>query len=369
MSTTPSEQHKAQPAAAKDDLVQFVEELAILEEYPPGDAWISLTDAARVTRTSEAMARRWVTSGRLPVKKEAVGIPPRTRLVRLSDVAKIRPIVDPTAAITGDVRKLDLPSIPRQQLQIMEDHQRLLQQVQAALAALEQHEASARATLEQVTAHVQQEAKAFRSLLSTHRDELQRALDQAEQQHQALATVVRDQAGQIERGHDELMNQARQHQHDLEQLRTRLLGQLAEAHQQLARQLSEQGQDYRSQVDQVRRDLAQHQETLTTLREALVALVEQQGREAMAALEQLERDQAQDVATLTERMEKMEQRLEQVATQMEAVQATALGYQKRADGQEIRLQDVWKLLQGEIAARQALEQQVQQSLPTRKRAT
>ncbi len=106
MSTSPSEQRKAEQEAGKDDLVQYVEELAGPEEYPEGDTWISLTDAARVTRTSEAMARRWVTSGRLKVKKEPVGVPPRTRLVRLSDVAKIRPIVDPTAAITGDVRKL-----------------------------------------------------------------------------------------------------------------------------------------------------------------------------------------------------------------------------------------------------------------------
>src|SRR6266699_231578 len=222
MSTSPAEQRKE----GRVDLVQYVEELAGPEEYPEGDAWMSLTDAARITRTSEAMARRWVTSGRLKIKKETVGIPPRTRLVRLSDVAKIRPIVDPTAAITGDVRKLDLPSIPRQQLQIMEDHQRLLQQVQAALEALEQHEASARAALEQVMARFQQEAEAFRSLLSTHRDELQRALDQAEQQYQELTAVVRDQAGQIEQGQDELTNQARQHQQDLEQLRTHLLGQL-----------------------------------------------------------------------------------------------------------------------------------------------
>ncbi len=120
MSTTPSEQRKAEQKASKDDLIQYVEELA-----GPEDAWISLTDAARITRTSEAMTRRWVTSGRLPVKKEPVGVPPRTRLVRMSDVAAIRPIVDPTAAITGEVRKLDLASIPRQQLQIMEDHQRL----------------------------------------------------------------------------------------------------------------------------------------------------------------------------------------------------------------------------------------------------
>ena len=81
-------------------------------------------------RVSPARVRQWRDGGsrrgRLKVKKEAVGIPPRTRLVRLSDVAAIRPIVDPTAAITGEVRKLDLPSIPRQQLQIMEDHQKLL---------------------------------------------------------------------------------------------------------------------------------------------------------------------------------------------------------------------------------------------------
>src|SRR6266567_6029712 len=185
MNTTPSEeQHKVQQAAAREDLMQYVEELASAEAYPPGDAWISLTDAARVTRTSEAMARRWVTSGRLPIKKETVGIPPRTRLVRLSDVAKIRPIVDPTAAITGDVRKLDLPSIPRQQLQIMEDHQRLLQQVQATLDTSKQHAVETSAALEQLTARFQQEMEAFRGLLSTHRDELQRTLEQVERQHQ-----------------------------------------------------------------------------------------------------------------------------------------------------------------------------------------
>lgn len=54
MSTTPSseEQRKAQQVAERRDLMQYVEELASPEEYPPGDAWMSLTDAARVTRTS-----------------------------------------------------------------------------------------------------------------------------------------------------------------------------------------------------------------------------------------------------------------------------------------------------------------------------
>ena len=137
---------------------------------------------------------------------------------------------------------------------------------------------------------------------------------------------------------------------------------LQQAQQALERRLIEQ-------VDQVRRDLKEQQEALVTLRRDMTTFAQQQMREVLTALEQVERDQAQDAAQFQERLEKVEQRIEQVAAQTESVQTTALGYQQRADGQESRLQDVWKLLQGEIAARQALEQQVQQSLPTRKRTT
>src|SRR6266852_3776680 len=369
MSTSPSEQRKAEQEEGRDDLVQYVEELAGPEEYPEGDTWISLTDAARITRTSEAMARRWVTSGRLKVKKEPVGVPPRTRLVRMSDVAAIRPIVDPTAAITDDIRKLDLPSIPRQQVQIMEDHQRLTKQVQEALDASQQHATETRTALEQFAARLQQQEEDLRRQLSMQRDELQRALEQEQRRSEALAEQVRNQAHQIEQNNTQLSEQGRQHQYEMEHLRAHLLGQLADAQQQLSRKLSEQDQEYRSQVDQLRRDLTQQQEALVTLRQDMTTLVEQQVREVLTALEQLSRDQAQDVARLHERLEKIEQRIEQVATRAEAEQAAVLGYQKRADVQESRLQDVWKLLLGEIAARQALEQQVQQSLPPRKRAT
>ncbi len=318
------------------------------------------------------MTRRWVTSGRLKVKKEPVGVPPRTRLVRLSDVAKIRPIVDPTAAITGEVRKLDLPSIPRQQLQIMRDHERLTGQIELALEASKQHEAATHAALEQVTARLHELSEDLSRRLSTHRDELQRALDQAEQQHEALADVVRDQAHQLEQGRDELADQARQHQQALEQLRAELVVQLhtaqaalQQAQQELERRLIEQA----NRVDQVRYDLKEQQEALVVLRQDMTTLVEQQMREVWAALERVKQDQAQDGAQRNARLEQVEQRIEQVATQLEAMQSTVLGYQQHADAQESRLQEVWKLLQGEIAARQALEQQVQQSLPTRKRTT
>ncbi len=342
MSTTPSEQRKAEQKASKDDLIQYVEELA-----GPEDAWISLTDAARITRTSEAMTRRWVTSGRLPVKKEPVGVPPRTRLVRMSDVAAIRPIVDPTAAITGEVRKLDLASIPRQQLQIMEDHQRLTKLMQDVLEEARQHKASTHAALEQMTTRVGE--------LS---EELQHALDLERKQRFALAEQVRDQAHQIEQSNDRLSEQERQHQHDLEQLRTHLLDQLRALQQESERVLARQGQEHRSQVDEVRRALAQQQEALTTLREALTTLIEQQVREVVTALEQLSRDQAHDVATLTERLEQLVQRIEQVATRAETAQTTVVSYQKRADAQDRLIQTLTTSLQEEREARKALSERL-----------
>lgn len=323
----------------KDDLIRHVEELA-----GPDDAWISLTDAARITRTSEAMTRRWVASGRLPVKKEPVGIPPRTRLVRLSDVAKIRPVVDPTAAITDNVRKLDLPSIPRQQLQIMEDHQRLTKLMQDVLEAVSQHEATTHAALEQVTARLRELPEDLSHRLSTHRDELQRALEKAGQEYEALSAVVRDQAQQIERSRADLTDQARQHRQELEQLRADLVGQLhtaqatlQQAQQELERRLIEQA----NQVDLVRRDLK-----------------EQQACEVLTALEQVERDQTQDAAQFHERLEKGEQRIEQIGTRMEAAQITALGWQKRADGQDRLIQTFTTSLQEEREARKTLAEQL-----------
>jgi len=342
MSTPPSEQRKAEQKASKDDLLQYVEDLA-----GPEDAWISLTDAARITRTSEAMTRRWVTSGRLPVKKEPVGVPPRTRLVRMSDVAAIRPIVDPTAAITGEVRKLDLASIPRQQLQIMEDHQRLTKLMQDVLEEARQHKASTHVALEQVTTRVGE--------LS---EELQHAMDLERKLREALAEQVRDQAHQIEQSNDRLSEQGRQHQHDLEQLRAHLLDQLRALQQESERALAKQGQEHRSQVDEVRRDLTRASEALTTLRRDMTMLVEQQVREVLTALEQLARGQAHDVATLDSRLERMEQRVEQVTTKAEAVQITAVSYQKRADAQDQLIQTLTASLQEEHKARETLSEQL-----------
>jgi hypothetical protein len=123
---------------ARHDLIKYVEELA-----GPGDAWITVVDAARITGSSESMANRWVTSGRLPIRGytemqqgELVGVPPRTRQCRLSDVARIRPILYPEQAISPIVRTLNLPSIPKEvgrltleHQQIAADHRQLMQRL------------------------------------------------------------------------------------------------------------------------------------------------------------------------------------------------------------------------------------------------
>lgn len=376
MSITPSEeQHKAQQAAAREDLVRYVEELAGPESYPPGDAWISLTDAARVTRTSEAMARRWVTSGRLPVKKEAVGIPPRTRLVRISDVSKIRPVVDPTAAITGDVRKLDLPSIPRQQQQIMQDYQRILGETATLQLAINQVTEETRQSWQ--VQQQQYQALARRDdeqqqLLQQVRDSLTESLHHLDRSLREVLAGLREQlAGQLE----EARGTVAAHQSELERLTTELSS--------MARQLLEERSERETQgrkLEEVSTRLVQAAHGLAALEKRQQAALEKQSQEVSQAIEQavrdltkdieaLSHDQAQDVATLTEGLERLTQRIEQVGTRAEAAQITALGYQKRADQQESRLEELWKLLQGEIAARQTLEQQVRQSTPPRKKAT
>lgn len=136
MSEITPDQGKGQQEAEKEARLQYID---VLEG--PDDYWISITDAARVTRTSEAMARRWVTSGRLPVKRDPVGLNQRTRMVRASDLQKIRTIIDPSAAITDDVRKLDLVSIPKQQHEIMEEQHRLVGLVDVVRENQATHEA------------------------------------------------------------------------------------------------------------------------------------------------------------------------------------------------------------------------------------
>lgn len=74
----------------------------------PEDYWLTLTDAARITRRQEVTIRRWVAAGHLPVRRQPMGLTKRTSHVRASDLARLTPIIDPTAAISGATAHLDL---------------------------------------------------------------------------------------------------------------------------------------------------------------------------------------------------------------------------------------------------------------------
>ena len=337
MSTVDPKQRKDDEKDAQEDRIQYVEELASALEYPEGDAWISLTDAARITRTSEAMTRRWVTSGRLKVKKEAVGIPPRTRLVRLSDVAAIRPIVDPTAAITGEVRKLDLPSIPRQQLQIMQDHQKLLTQITTFQETVEQTitdlGAQLRRDLNSLEARTNARHEKLASELTTG---LTEASTQLATQVQEVRTLIQEEQTARAQGLDALGKQ-------LTQTSDELVGRL-DAHDQHFQILTTQ-RETEQQAQQ------QHVEDVDTALERIQDDMQRQGRELVAQLETLERDQARDVATLTQQLEAIDSKLARIVTETKNGLAPV---QKRVEAQEQQIRALSQEVQQERATRESL---------------
>jgi hypothetical protein len=383
--TAPHESTSASQEAVKDGQIRFVEELADQQDY-----WMSLTDAARVTRTSETMVRRWVTTGRLPIKREPTGINQRTRLVRASDVASIRPIVDPTAAITDEIHKLDLLSIPRQHAQILQEHQRLLAMVQQGRQQMEEHLHHTRLALEQGAMELQQQVQEWDRRFSEYRTAWQRALDLQHQQHEALIVQTQE----IEQRIKQLEVQGKQQQHTLEDLTSqfekthdavqeslqemqRYLDKLDQKfHQQAERMDHElsarlEGQEKRFQdmlgrteetfihhnlaQKQMRNDLQNLQQGLSTQQETLMARIEQQGNEVKQALEQqwLEQMQERD-----EHIEMLEQRLEAAVAQEQATCKQWLAHLEQAKIQDQRLQSLTVMLQEERADRQSLAEQL-----------
>ncbi len=113
------------------------------------------------------MIRRWVTSGRLPVKRESVGINQRTRLVRASSLARIHPIVDATVVMTNEVHKFDLLSIPRQQAQMQQEHQHIVAIVQRGQQKFEEHLQQTYLALEQGATALQRQLEEWNRRLAS----------------------------------------------------------------------------------------------------------------------------------------------------------------------------------------------------------
>src|SRR5579885_2514948 len=357
--------------SSKESRIKYVDELANAADYPPGDAWISITDAARVTRTSEAMARRWVTSGRLTIKPGDYGIPPRTRLVRLSDVAKIRPIVDPTAAISDDTRKLDLPSIPRQQAQIMQDHQHLLVETGKALLAVEQLKEETRKQLEEQLDLLKKQCALINTLeerlndLSKLVEETSNTVTTHGGTLEQLTTELTTLQGQLQQARAELaanITEASQAQHTRLQEATTRLDTRAEAQERTLTEISSTLATAQAAIEQTRQEQAALEKRQKAAQEnqtqALRTEMAQQAHDLAKELQQLESDQAKDIASINSQIESINTGLDQANSAITAARRIATGSQTQARAQESRITELQQELEDERSARRILEQQL-----------
>ena len=391
--TSPEEQQLHIPH--KEEPIRFVEELANEHDY-----WLSLTDAARITRTSEAMARRWVSSGRLPVKKELVGVNQRTRLVRASDVARLRPIIDPTAAITDDIHKLDLLSIPREHLRLLQVHQILQTAVHELQAEGRQQMKTTYVALEQLTMMVQSQGELWEHQFTDVQKEFHQTAEQQQRQYEAVVEQGVAHTQDIERMTAKSREQERLHQQNMERLRDvvqdsflNLQTTVQEMRNDVEQQFAKRDQDDQLQREQMQHtftsllqqqqehvtrvltereeilvqqtqgqkrlqhDLSTVQHTLMNTQETFTALFQQVG-EVKIGFEHILSELASMRTAWNEHVEAWEARLEQIAAQVEAADNGTSTYQERVETQNRLIETLTKRLQDEISNRQVLGEQV-----------
>jgi hypothetical protein len=369
--------------ANKPNPTRFVEELANEQDY-----WMSLTDAARVTRSSEPMVRRWVTAGRLPVRKEPAGINQRTRLVRASDVAQIRPIVDPTAAITDDIHKLDLLSIPRQQEQIVRDHQLLSEQVQGIRQEIEAQVKPIQAILEQHAIELSALAQEWMQRFTAQQAQWQQVLDlqqqrytgldvqvehlkqKGEQQRQTLQELEARQQQALVNLTDQITNDRatthkalRETQLSLERLDQEIHHQTEQLAHDFATRLTQQEAHFQSLLEGIKETLAQHdqeqRQTQQTLLDNHHSFQIQQDI-SQAHIEKMEGIQEQRWSAHALEQSAQHEYMKNWGQRLEALEATRDGWvaaQERIEDQDKKVQWLTMLLQDERAARQVLAEQ------------
>ena len=342
MDTHVPEEHTLSRNKDTSSHVLYVEELANAQ-----DAWISITDAARITRTSEAMARRWVSSGRLAVKRQPVGINQHTRLVRLSDVAAIRPIIDPTAAISDEVHTLDLPSIPRQQAQILQNHERLLQQVQEA-----------NTHVKALFTHIYTQSEVIEHVKHTQTEHERKIQDDLER-HRVLLT------DQLQRAEATLQFTTQEKEDALVQLHQRWQQRMEEVHQDLVSAQQQQkehvhtalvslGDTIRNQQQELERfqqDLTEQYQDVVKYWEEVAQSVERQFQEITIAFEQYVTEQRQQMRHLLEDMEKREHQVEHVIMDVREVHTILRDAQRHNMLRDRQMQYLTRKLQDETQTR------------------
>jgi DNA repair exonuclease SbcCD ATPase subunit len=353
-----------------EDLIK--QEKHVTDLVGPDDRWVSVTDASRIGRRQEHTIRTWIAQGLLPVNPERVGINKKTRQVRLSDLAKLTPIIDPDAGIATDLGTLDLPSIPKQQQQLLAQMTMLQQEVAGQLASLGEqlHELAGKqehfAEETRQTWHVTQQQ--YQAL--AHRDEEQQQLIQ--QVRDSLTERLQELTGQLEQ-YQRLTEQVlASYSQALQQVRQDLSALVIETEKTLRQALSDQvGQSEAAlrqaleavrkigegETQQVRQNVADLGAAIWGAHEELQATVfrldahtDQQFSQVASCLEPLETTLGQQ----REEIQKQVGRVGQLATQLTGLQST---WQERAMTAEQEARQLRRDLDAQGRLQQALQQQ------------
>jgi chromosome segregation ATPase len=254
----------------------LVDDLADASDY-----WLSITDAARVTRRQEITIRRWIAVGELPVRRQRMGHNKRTRHVRASDLARITPIIDPTAGITGAPANVDLMSIPQHQAQLyqgQQEHEQAIGLLQAQLAELDQEMS-----------------------------------DQSKQQRQEITQLRQDLATAGQRLAEQLERTTKCWDEQLVQQRQTL-----ETTWQIARTLLEKNDaELAQRLEAAITQMTRHLETVQTTADQAQSMMRQQFAEQQQQTRVEIQGVADQLASLQRRMEDMAQAVQQQAEHMQ----------------------------------------------------
>lgn len=314
------ERREAETQLEKQARAMYVQELA-----DENDAWITPVDAARITGVSESMAHRWVTSGRLPIKgdpvtlqPDLVGNPPRTRQVRLSDVAKIHPLLYPEQSIRPAIRTLDLQSIPLEIARITREnehlttvHQQMMGQLSGLKTAVEEGDALLHEEIVQQAGRMQHD-------FSTLRSDTRRMVSEVEERFEVDQQQFRL---DVERLQSESQEMERRYESGMETLRTELIdaheeqkGHIQHSFESFTAALQQEWQIYQQTVNSrlklIEQNVAfhfseleqRHVQELSTLKEQITAL----GQQVAHATETFE----EQFSTITDRLTFLQQELE-----------------------------------------------------------
>lgn len=367
-------------------------EVHVTELADPDDRWVSVTDASRIGRRQEHTIRTWITQGLLPVNPVRVGINKKTRQVRLSDLAKLTPIIDPDAGIATDLGMLDLPSIPKQQQQLIEQMAALQQEVTGELASLGGQFRDLAGSLEQYAGET-------REIWQVHQQQYQQ-LAHRDDEHQQQLQQVRDGLAEQAASYSQELQQTRQDLStvvaEMEQtLRQALFDQVRHSETTLRQALEAVRESSAEATEQVHRDIVDlegrlmsaveaHEELATTMSH-LHAHIDQQFSQVTDRVAPLEtalgklQDEIQKHADRVGQLEtELRTQIDQLATQVTGLQSTcweraqaseqeARQLRRDLDAQGRLHQTLQKQLDEEHKAREALAQQVSQLLKSSQR--